>query len=76
MTGAAVLRESGRRDLNEIETATSEDANDNLTGAQRLEIIETLESGRAQAVNQQDAANMVTDDNTSGEETIKKIVFS
>jgi len=36
----------------------------------------TLESGRAQAVNQQDAANMVTDDNTSGEETIKKIVFS
>ncbi|MBQ9443125.1 MAG: hypothetical protein IJU43_02380 [Lachnospiraceae bacterium] len=76
MTGTAVLRESGRRDLNEIETATSEDANDNLTGAQRLEIIETLESGRAQAVIQQDAANMVTDDNTSGEETIKKIVFS
>ena len=76
MTGAAVLQESGQRDLQEIETAFSPEANDNLSGAQRMEILETLEAQQAQNFNTQDAANVISDANASGEETIKKVVFS
>ncbi len=76
MTGAAVLQESGQRDLQEIETAFSPEANDNLSGEQRMEILETLEAQQAQNFNTQDAANVISDANASGEETIKKVVFS
>ena len=76
MTGAAVLQESGQRDLNQIQTAFSEEANDNMSGAERMEIIETLDAQAAQNFNTQTAANIVTDENASGEEAIKKVVFS
>ncbi len=76
MTGAAVLQESGRRDLNQIETAFSEEANNNISAEDRMEIIETLDAQATQNFNTQAAANVITDDNASGEETVKKIVFS
>ena len=76
MTGAAVLQESGQRDLQEIETAFSPEANNNLSGEQRMEILETLEAQQALNFNTQDAANVISDANASGEETIKKVVFS
>ena len=76
MTGAAVLQEAGQRDLNQIETAFSTEANDLFSAEERLEIIETLDAQTAQNFNTQAAANIVTDENASGEESVKKIVFS
>lgn len=76
MTGAAVLQEAGQRDLNQIETAFSEEANDVISAEDRMEIIETLDAQTAQNFNTLAAANVVTDDNASGEEMIKKVVFS
>ena len=73
MTGMAVLEESGKRDLNQIETAFSPEANDNIEAADRMEIIESMEAREQNAVTDQ---NIVTDANTSGEETIKRVVFS
>ncbi len=74
MAGAAVLQEAGERDLQQIETAFSDEANNNnISAADRMEIIETLD---AQAANAQAAGGVVTDENASGEEMIKKVVFS
>ena len=73
ITGAAVLRESGERDLQQIETAFSDESNDNISASDRMEILETLE---AQTTNAQADANLVTDANASGEEAVRKIVFS
>lgn len=77
MAGAAVLQEAGQRDLQQIETAFSGEANNNtISGADRMEIIETLDAQTAQAANIQPAGNIVTDENASGEELVHKVVFS
>lgn len=77
MAGAAVLQEAGQRDLQQIETAFSDEANDNMmSGAERMEIIETLDAQATQAANIQPAGNIVTDANSSGEELVHKVVFS
>ncbi|MBQ7584027.1 MAG: hypothetical protein IJT24_05395 [Lachnospiraceae bacterium] len=76
MAGAAVLQESGQRDLNQIETAFSGEANNTISAADRMEIIETLDTQTALNINNQASANMVTDENASGEETVKRVVFS
>ena len=76
MTGAAVLQENGRQDLNQIQTVFSEEANDNMSAADRMEILETLDAQTTQNFNTQAASNVVTDENASGEESVKKIVFS
>ena len=73
MTGMAVLEESGKRDLDQIETAFSPEANDNIEAADRMAIIESMDARAQNAVTDQ---NIVTDANTSGEETIKRVVFS
>ncbi|MBQ8956070.1 MAG: hypothetical protein IJ075_03785 [Lachnospiraceae bacterium] len=73
MTGAAVLEESGERDLQQIETAFSGEANDTISTEDRMEIIESLD---ARTLNAQADANVISDANASGEETIKKVVFS
>ncbi len=76
MTGAAVLEESGQRDLQQIETAFSDEANNNTISAEdRMEIIETLDA-QTLAANAQAAGNVVTDENANGEEMIRKVVFS
>ena len=73
ITGAEVLKEGGERDLRQIETAFSGEANDNISANDRMEIIETLD---AQTANAQADANVVTDATASGEEAIRKVVFS
>jgi hypothetical protein len=67
MTGAAALKESGDRELNQIETVFSGEANDNIAPADRMQIIESLDSATTGTVN---------DSNYSGEETAKKIVIT
>ena len=76
MTGAAVLEQNGQRELRELETAFSPESNDNISSNDRMEILQTLETQQAQNFNTQDAANIISDANSSGEETIKKVVFS
>lgn len=76
MTGAAVLEQNGQRELRELETAFSPESNDNISSNDRMEILQTLETQQAQNFNTQDAANIISDTNSSGEETIKKVVFS
>lgn len=76
MTGAAVMMDNGQRDLNQIQTVFSDEANDNISAEDRMEIIETLDAQTAQNFNTQAASNLVTDENASGEESVKKIVFS
>ncbi|MCR5747456.1 MAG: hypothetical protein K6G03_07070, partial [Lachnospiraceae bacterium] len=64
MTGMDALMESGERDAAQLETAFSEDANDNIAAADRMQIIQSL-----------DAATAMTGDEASGEETAKRVVI-
>lgn len=73
MTGMSVLEESGKLDLSQIQTAFSPEANDTISAEDRMAIIETMDARVQNAVTDQ---NVMTDANTSGEETIKKVVFS
>lgn len=76
MTGAAVLMDGAQRDLDQITTAFSDEANNTISAEDRMEIIETLDAQNAQNFNLQGAPDVVTDENASGEESVKKIVFS
>ncbi|MCR5774349.1 MAG: hypothetical protein K6G42_04630 [Lachnospiraceae bacterium] len=73
MTGAAVLEERGERDLEQIETAFSPEANDTIAGEDRMEILAALD---ANTLNTQADANVVTDATASGEEAVRRVVFS
>lgn len=67
MTGAAALKESGERDLSQIENVFSGEANDNIAPADRMQIIESLDAN---------TTGTVTEDTAGGEETAKKIVIT
>ncbi|HBB58833.1 MAG TPA: hypothetical protein DCZ52_00960 [Lachnospiraceae bacterium] len=67
MTGAAALKESGERDLSQIENVFSGEANDNIAPADRMQIIESLDAN---------TTGNVTEDTAGGEETAKKIVIT
>ncbi|MCR5747827.1 MAG: hypothetical protein K6G03_08970 [Lachnospiraceae bacterium] len=64
MTGAEALEESGERDEAQIQTVFSDEANDNIEAADRMQILQSL-----------DAATAVTGDNASGEETARRVVI-
>ena len=67
MTGAAALKESGERDLSQIENVFSGEANDNIAPADRMQIIESLDAN---------TTGNVTEDTAGGEETAKKIIIT
>ncbi|MBQ9568264.1 MAG: hypothetical protein IJR31_09360 [Lachnospiraceae bacterium] len=67
MTGAAALKESGERDLSQIENVFSGEANDNIAPADRMQIIESLDAN---------TTGTVTEDTAGGEETAKKIIIT
>ena len=73
MTGLSGLEFGSRLDQEQIQDVFSTEANDNISATDRMEMLETLNSQASQAA--VDNGNL-TDANTSGEETIRRVVFS
>ena len=65
MTGAAALEESGERDLDQIENVFSDEANDNIAAADRMQIIQSLDA----------ATTAMNGDDAGGEEPAKRVVI-